>query len=95
MEDLQTLVRATLAQMPDSFDTHHLIRTFAHDNQQAYIQLLADTDGDNPFQAAHAKIGRIVESVSKHAGLVGTAHRSLDIFGQVSNCILWQRNRNA
>ena len=90
-EQLAGLVRETVANMPNEFDTHELILVLAQGNQRQYLRALDETEGERPFQTFHARIGRTLDSLSSGLSLSGESSRSKDIFGQQSKCKLWTR----
>ena len=93
MEEIEALVRETLPSMPDSFDTHKLIITLAHQNQRSYVDALQRVNGDAPFQTLHSMIGRAILKMADEFNLSHMASSSPDIFGNDSSCVLWTRNK--
>ena len=91
MDDIDIALEQIIASAGDSFDSHDIIRWFAHANQRRYIELLHETDGDKPFQTLHSSLGRRIKTICEIRGFVGEASNSLDVFNQNSNCIAWSR----
>lgn len=73
------------------FDSHDVIRKIAQQNQQAYIGELGMVASDTPFQTLHSMLGKRIKVVCERHGFIGEASRSLDVFGQDSNCVYWSR----
>ncbi len=91
MDTVEDLVRATIPQMPASFDTHQLIIKLAQNNQRSYIEALQRVNGDTPFQTLHSMIGKAVLKLAPQFNLKNEASSSPDIFGQKNSCVLWSR----
>ena len=73
------------------FDSHDVIHAMAHENQRLYVTELAAIDNDRPFQILHSALGRRIKTICDELGYTGVASRSLDIFGQLSECVRWTR----
>jgi hypothetical protein len=88
-----TLIRNTIATMPDTFDSHDFIREFARLNQQAYIEALYERrDCQNPFNTLHTRIGRMLgNEFTDILEDTGDDERSPNIFGQSNYCTVWQK----
>jgi hypothetical protein len=71
------------------FDSHDIIHKLAHDNQKLYIKALSLTNGERPFQTLHSELGKRIKAICEHLGYTGADSKSLDIFGQQSNCVRW------
>jgi hypothetical protein len=52
------IIADAIAQMPETFDSHDLIREVMTRAPRAYADDLAATRGDDPIQDFHAAIGR-------------------------------------
>ena len=91
MNTVEDLVRATIPQMPTTFDTHQLIIHLAQNNQRSYVEALQHVNGDAPFQTLHSMIGKTVLKLAPEFGLSNQAASSHDIFGQKNSCVLWTR----
>jgi hypothetical protein len=91
MDDIDNALERIIAIAGDRFDSHDIIRTFAHDNQRRYIELLQGTHGDKPFQTLHSALGRRIKTLCERHGFAGEASNSLDVFNQNSSCIAWSR----
>lgn len=91
MDDIDIALEQIIASAGDSFDSHDIIRWFAHANQRRYIELLHETNVDKPFQTLHSSLGRRIKAICESRGFVGEASNSLDVFNQNSNCIAWSR----
>jgi predicted DCC family thiol-disulfide oxidoreductase YuxK len=86
-----TIIRATIIASGVEFDSHDVIHTVAHENQRLYVAELAAIDNDRPFQILHSALGRRIKDICGELGYTGVASRSLDIFGQHSECVRWSR----
>jgi hypothetical protein len=86
-----TTIRETIIAAGADFDSHDVIHTLAHKNQRLYVAELAAIDNDRPFQILHSALGRRIKAICEELGYIGVASRSLDIFGQHSECIRWSR----
>jgi hypothetical protein len=75
----------------ESFDSHQLILEMVHRNQRQYVDALAATGGERPFQTLHSALGTRIKTVCNRLGYQGQDWRSSDIFGQASKCIQWSR----
>jgi hypothetical protein len=91
MDDIDNALERIIAIAGDRFDSHDIIRTFAHGNQRRYIELLQGTHGDKPFQTLHSALGRRIKTLCERHGFAGEASNSLDVFNQNSSCIAWSR----
>jgi hypothetical protein len=91
MEEIETLVRETLLDMPISFDTHDLIIKLAHNNQRKYVDALQRTNGEAPFQTLHSMIGKAILKMAPEFNLSHIPSNSPDIFRQDSSCVHWTR----
>lgn len=86
-----TIIRATIIAAGADFDSHDVIHAVAHQNQRLYVAELAAIDNDRPFQILHSALGRRIKAICEELGYTGVASRSLDIFGQHSECVRWSR----
>lgn len=91
MDDIDEALERIIAAAGDRFDSHDIIRIFAHENQRWYIELLHETNGDKPFQTLHSALGRRIKALCERLGYTGGPDESLDIFNQKSNCMRWSR----
>lgn len=90
--ELLDAMRATLAMMPQQFDTHAFILRLAGDHQRVYIESLDATPSTRPFQQLHAEIGRAIKSQFGDAiEQIAAEHISNDIFGNSASCSMWQQ----
>ena len=85
-----TLIETIVVSQGLSFDSHDIIRQFGHKNQRLYVKELAAINSDWPFQVLHAALGRQIKEVCERLGYKSEATRSLDIFGQHSECVRWE-----
>jgi len=85
------LIEATIISSGAEFDSHDIIHKFAHHNQRLYVSELYATDGDRPFQVLHSTLGRQIKGICERLGFSGIPSRSLDIFGQHSECVRWTK----
>lgn len=92
MDDIDEALERIIAAAGDRFDSHDIIRIFAHENQRRYIELLHETNGDKPFQTLHSALGRRIKALCERRGFVGDESSSLDVFNQKSSCMAWSRN---
>lgn len=74
-----------------AFDSHDIIHQFGHQNQRLYVDELAVTNGTRPFQVLHSSLGRQIKAICERLGYKCEASRSLDIFGQHSECVRWTK----
>lgn len=86
-----TLIETIIANAAPSFDSHDIIHQFGHQNQRLYVSELAATNGDQPFQVLHSSLGRQIKAICERLGYKSEASRSLDIFGQHSECVRWTK----
>jgi len=93
MNDFDQWFRKNLERFGEKFDSHKVILTYAQANQKAYVESLSAVESDKPFQYLHSSFGKIIKKVcveNKYQEL-DSKHRSLDIFGQNSLCVLWAK----
>jgi hypothetical protein len=85
--------RENLKEFGEKFDSHKVILTFAQANQKVYVELLSAIESDKPFQHLHSNFGRTIKKVCVENIYqeLDSKHRSLDIFGQKSLCVLWAK----
>jgi hypothetical protein len=86
-----TIIRAAIVEAGAEFDSHDVIHAIAHENQRLYVAELAAIDSERPFQILHSALGRRIKAICEELGYTGVASRSLDIFGQHSECVRWSR----
>ena len=86
-----TIIKATIIAAGAEFDSHDVIHAVAHENQRLYVAELGAINNDRPFQILHSALGRRIKAICEELGYTGTASRSLDIFGQHSECVRWSR----
>jgi len=87
-----SVIEKAIQEMSQEFDSHEVILKIAQDNQRIYVQALTETDGDRPFQLLHSILGRRIKEICNRYEYKSCDHRSKDIFGQHSKCILWLKN---
>lgn len=86
-----SIIEEIILSSGSEFDSHDVIHRFGHENQRLYISALAEVNGERPFQTLHSALGRQIKTICERLGYAGVASRSLDIFGQNSECIRWSR----
>ena len=88
----ESIIRDAILAAGNEFDSHEIIHTVAHKNQRLYVAELAEIDNDRPFQILHSALGRRIKVICEQLGYIGTPSRSLDIFGQHSECVSWTKS---
>ena len=89
--DISQLFEHTIAQMPDTFDSHEFILHLAQENQRFYIAVLhCYRDVGSPFMMAHNELAKHLQEYQELINYVGTA-QSKNIFGQVNVCAVWEK----
>ena len=91
MTIVDTILEKIIANAGPAFDSHDIIHQFGHQNQRLYVNELAATNGDRPFQVLHSALGRQIKAICERLGYKNEASRSLDIFGQHSECVRWTK----
>ena len=85
---------AVIAQMEETFTSHHFILCLAQQNQRAYIEALGHyLDVDAPFNVLHSVLARHLHDYPELVELVRRDVSSRDIFGQSGSCAEWRRLR--
>lgn len=92
MDDIDDALERIIATAGERFDSHDIIRWFAHANQRRYVELLHETNGEKPFQTLHASLGKRIRAICERQGFTGVESESLDVFfNRSSHCMAWSR----
>jgi hypothetical protein len=85
------IIRDAIDRADAVFDSHDIIHVLGHENQRLYVRALAEILGERPFQALHSQFGIAIKEICVELGYTGVSSRSLDIFGQNSECVRWTK----
>jgi hypothetical protein len=82
---------AAIATMSAKFDTHKLILTLAHSNQELYVSALNECTSETPFKELHGQIGKALKARPDLRELDNEPSYSDDIFGHKNTCSTWEK----